>query len=175
MLITYLTTMMKFLLFAFLFAGIVRAQIIAPCVTQCTIAVCPKGVSDHPCFCVAQYAVIQSCINATCDQASIEDGQMIYQQQCVTLYKIIFADVFYIGGSPGTSSSAAVPASASASASAGKCSPWLNTANTLCSYRKRDWLDSTQRWVSKHLGRDVVVGDDVLDNCRFCLKMGLMQ
>src|SRR5277367_654768 len=80
--ITHLTTM-NFVFFVFLISSIVSAQVIAPCVTQCTIDMCPDGVSDHPCFCVAQAVNIQKCINATCDTASIGDGQMIFQQQCM--------------------------------------------------------------------------------------------
>jgi len=108
-----LLTTMKLVFLVFLFSSVVTAQVIAPCVTQCTIDICPKGVSDHPCFCVAQALNIQKCINATCDAASIGDGEMIFQQQCISLFSMSL--LTFLGGSTTGTTSSSATSSASAS------------------------------------------------------------
>jgi hypothetical protein len=82
--ITDFANMKALFLVIALVANAVHAQVISPCVTQCLISYCPNGVSDHPCFCVSEAAIIEQCFQSLCDTASLGTGQALMQSICNT-------------------------------------------------------------------------------------------
>ena len=121
-----------FLVVAAVLASLVSTQTVSPCLTECLIFFCPKGISDTACFCTTQVANVTACLESTCHQGPLEQSAMLFNQYCENLPTPVVPSLLFLlltvsswfgrvgGFNPLANFTADATTSASASATASK-------------------------------------------------------